>query len=128
MAEITAAMVKALRDETGQGMMDCKQALQEADGDMQAARDILRKKGLVLAEKKAGRATSEGLIAIRTEEGSAVMIEALCETDFCARNDEFAAMAEKLAELAAAAPPGEVPASDEMNRAVQETPTTGRSA
>ena len=65
MAEITAAMVKALREETSQGMMECKKALQEANGDVEAAKDVLRKKGLVKAEKKADRATSEGMIGIK---------------------------------------------------------------
>ncbi|HOD83659.1 MAG TPA: elongation factor Ts, partial [Phycisphaerae bacterium] len=64
MAEITAAIVKALREETGQGMMECKKALQESNGDVEAARDILRKKGLATAEKKAARVTKEGRVAI----------------------------------------------------------------
>jgi elongation factor Ts len=114
-------MVKALREETGQGMMECKKALQEANGDAQAARDILRKKGLVKAEKKAERATSEGLIAIRTLNGAAVMVEARCETDFCARNDEFQALVAKLLELASAAPAGAIEATDAMKDAVQQT-------
>ena len=103
MAEITAAMVKTLREQTSQGMMECKKALQEANGDVEAARDILRKKGLVKAEKKADRATSEGLIGIRKLDGAAVMVEARCETDFCARNDEFQAMLAKLVDQAALA-------------------------
>ena len=123
MAEITAAMVKALRDETGQGMMECKKALQEAGGDGEAAKDLLRKKGLVKAEKKSGRATSEGLIAIRTFDGGAVMVEARCETDFCARNDEFQAMLAKLVDMAADAPAGPIAATDAMNDAVQATLT-----
>jgi elongation factor Ts len=121
MAEITAAMVKALRDQTGQGMMECKKALQEAGGDVGAAQDILRKKGLVKAEQKADRATGEGLIAIKALDGAAVMIEVRCETDFCARNDEFRAMVGKLAELAAAAPAGEIEPTEEMRHLVQET-------
>lgn len=121
MAEIAAAMVKALRDETGQGMMECKNALREADGDVDAARDILRKKGLVKAEKRAERTTGEGLIAIKVLEGAAVMVEASCETDFCARNDEFRAMVARLADLAADAPPGTIEATDAMNEAVGET-------
>ena len=119
MADISAAMVKALREETGQGMMECKKALQEANGDVQAARDILRKKGLVKAEKKAERATGEGLIGIRTLSGAAVMVEARCETDFCARNDEFKAMMAKLLDLASAAPAGPIEATDAMKDAVQ---------
>lgn len=121
MADITAAAVKALRDQTGQGMMECKKALQEADGDMEAARDILRKKGLVMAEKKAGRATTEGLVAVKRQDGSAVMVEVRCETDFCARNQAFVALAEKLADLAGEAAAGEVQATEAITQAVQET-------
>jgi elongation factor Ts len=120
MADINAAMVKALREETGQGMMECKKALQEANGDPQAARDILRKKGLVKAEKKAERATGEGLVGIRTLSGAAVMVEARCETDFCARNDEFKAMMATLLDLASAAPAGAIEATDAMKDAVQK--------
>jgi elongation factor Ts len=119
MAEITAAMVKALREDTGQGMMECKKALQEAGGDVEQARDILRKKGLVKAEKKADRATSEGLIAIKAGDGSAVMVEARCETDFCARNEQFQTMLARLVELADQAPAGPVEATDAMRDAVQ---------
>ena len=119
MAEITAAMVKALREETGQGMMECKKALQDANGDVEAARDLLRKKGLATAEKKAARVAKEGLIAIAATQGSAAMVEVNCETDFCARNDEFKKMMEKVAGLAAQAPDGDVPASGEITGAVQ---------
>ncbi|MGC9453298.1 MAG: translation elongation factor Ts [Phycisphaerae bacterium] len=126
MAEITAATVKALREETGQGMMDCKKALQEADGDFDAARDILRKKGLATAEKKAARATSEGLIGISVadDKTSAAMVEVQCETDFCARNDVFRNMVQRVADMAMASDAsGEVTPSDEMNSAVQEALT-----
>ena len=121
MAEITAAMVKALREETSQGMMECKKALQEANGDIEAARGILRKKGMVKAEKKADRATSEGLVGIKTLDGGAVMVEARCETDFCARNDEFQAMLAKLVDLAAEEPVGDMQATDAMKETVQAT-------
>ena len=121
MAEITAAMVKALRDETGQGMMECKNALREAAGDVEAARDLLRKKGLVKAEKRAERTTGEGKVAVKVLDGSAVMVEAVCETDFCARNDEFRAMVQRLLDLAAEAPAGAIEATDAMKDAVQET-------
>jgi elongation factor Ts len=121
MAEITAAMVKALRDETGQGMMECKHALEEAGGDVQAARDLLRKKGLVKAEKRAERAAGEGRVGIKVLDGGAVMVEAACETDFCARNDEFRAMVGRLLDLAADAPAGAIEATEAMNDAVQET-------
>jgi len=123
MAEITAATVKALRDATGQGMMECKKALQEADGDVDAARDILRKKGLVTAEKKAGRETKEGLIGILTADDgtSAAMVEVQCETDFCARNEVFQSMVEQTAKLALAEDAGDVAATDAIQQAVQET-------
>ena len=92
MANITAAMVKELREKTGAGMMDCKAALDETDGDIEAAVDWLRKKGLSKAAKKAGRVAAEGLVAVessRTHRG--VVVEVNSETDFVARNDEFQA-------------------------------------
>ena len=121
MAQITAVMVKALRDETGQGMMECKEALVEADGQIDAARNILRKKGLALADKKADRATGEGLIAIKVSDdgAAAAMVELSCETDFCARNDVFRAMAASVAELALGADQGPIEATDAINDAVQ---------
>ncbi len=120
MSEITAATVKALREKTGQGMMECKKALQQADGNMERAVDILRKKGLVSAEKKAGRQTREGLVAVCEGSDSAAMVEVACETDFCARNEVFRAMVQKVAELALAAPAdGAVDAGDEIQSAVQ---------
>ncbi len=123
MAEITAAMVKTLRDATGLGMMDCKKALEESGGDVDAAQDALRLKGLATAEKKAGRATSEGLIGIaRSDDGNgAVMIEIRCETDFCARNDEFKTMVADLTAMAMDASDGDVPVSDAMTTRLQET-------
>lgn len=90
MAAITAAMVKELRDKTNAGMMDCKQALSEADGDLEAAETILRKKGIADAEKKAGRDAKEGVVASRIlEDGSGVIVEVNCETDFVAKNENF---------------------------------------
>ncbi len=120
MAEITAALVKALREKTGQGMMDCKRALIETEGDMQAAIDLLRKKGLARAEKKSARSTTEGLVAVHATDGSAAMVEVVCETDFCARNDEFRNMVQRVAELGAAAADGPVEASEQINSAVQQ--------
>ena len=123
MAEITAATVKALREATGQGMMECKKALQETGGDMDAAKDLLRKKGLVTAEKKASRATSEGLIAISINDAAtqAAMVEVQCETDFCARNDVFRSMVKAVADMAAAQEAdGEVGATDAISEAVQD--------
>ena len=121
MAQITAAMVKALRDETGQGMMECKKALIEADGDIEAAQDVLRKKGLALADKRAGRETTEGLVAIRVGDdgASAAMVEVSCETDFCARNDVFRTMVDSIAEMALAEDEGTIEATEPMKDAVQ---------
>jgi elongation factor Ts len=89
MANITASMVKDLRDKTGAGMMDCKNALNETGGDMEAAIDWLRKKGISKAAKKAGRAAAEGLVGIAVDGKSGVLLEVNAETDFVARNDEF---------------------------------------
>ena len=121
MAEITAALVKALRDETGQGMMECKKALIEADGDSEAARDILRKKGLALADKRADRETSEGLVCITVSDDrtTAAMVLVSCETDFCARNDVFGDMVASVAEMALASDVGPVEATDDIRAAVQ---------
>ena len=119
MAEVTAAMVKALRERTGQGMMACKEALMEADGDAEAAIAILRRKGLAAAAKKSQRTATEGLIAIADAQGGAAMVEVVCETDFCARNEVFRTMVRRVAELAAAAPAGEVEATEEIKETVQ---------
>ena len=100
MAEITAALVKELRDKTGAGMMDCKKALVETDGDLEAGVDWLRTKGLSAAEKKAGRVASEGLIGISVEGSAGAMVEVNAETDFVARNDEFQAFVQTVADLA----------------------------
>ena len=86
---ITAAMVKELREKTGAGMMDCKTALNENNGDMEAAVDWLRAKGIAKADKKAGRTAAEGLIGVATDGSSAVLVEVNSETDFVARNDAF---------------------------------------
>jgi elongation factor Ts len=122
MAEITAAMVKALREDTGQGMMECKKALGETNGDVQAAKDLLRARGLLKAEKKSARAASEGLIEIivSPDNKAGTMVEVNCETDFCARNDVFRAMVAEVAKKAAAGAAGEVPASDAITAAVQQ--------
>lgn len=89
MATISAKIVKELRDKTDAGMMDCKKALVEADGDMDKAVDILRKSGIAKAEKKSGRAVKEGKIISHIADGVGVLIEALCETDFVATNEKF---------------------------------------
>jgi elongation factor Ts len=100
MAEITAALVKDLRETTGAGMMDCKKALVESDGDMQGAIDWLRKKGLSAAAKKSGRVAAEGLIGIALAPGRAAMVEINAETDFVARNEAFQAFVETAAKIA----------------------------
>lgn len=89
MAEITAALVKELRERTGAGMMDCKKALVESQGDIEGAIDWLRKKGLSSAAKKASRVAAEGLIAVASAAGKAAMVEVNAETDFVARNEMF---------------------------------------
>jgi elongation factor Ts len=107
MAEITAALVKQLRDATGAGMMECKGALAEANGDLQAANDILRKRGLAQAGKKAGRSTNEGLIGNYIHMGGkiGVLVEINCESDFVARTDDFQNLAREIAMHIAAASP-----------------------
>lgn len=97
---ITASMVKELRDQTGAGMMDAKKALVETDGDMEAAVDWLRAKGLAKAAKKAGRVAAEGLVAVAAEGGAGVAVEVNSETDFVARNAEFQAMVSDIAKVA----------------------------
>ena len=100
MAEIAAALVKALREKTGAGMMDCKLALGECGGDMEAAVDWLRKKGLAAAAKKAGRAAKEGLVGVATEGGRGALVEVNSETDFVARNDVFQKAVATITDLA----------------------------
>src|SRR5919112_2134850 len=100
MATVTAAMVKELREKTGAGMMDCKNALNETDGDIEAGVDWLRKKGLSKAAKKAGRVAAEGLIAVESSGRIAAMVEVNSETDFVARNDQFQAFAREAAKIA----------------------------
>ena len=100
MATISAAMVKDLRESTGAGMMDCKAALTETGGDMQAAQDWLRKKGLSKAAKKAGRVAAEGLIAAVTKGTKGVVVEVNSETDFVARNEHFQGLVKMVAQVA----------------------------
>ena len=102
MAEITAAMVKKLRDETGAGMMDAKRALESADGDMEAARRWLREQGLAGAAKRADREASQGAVALAVDNGAAAIVELRCETDFVAKADDFVALVDELASLVAA--------------------------
>lgn len=100
MAEITAAAIKDLREKTGAGMLDCKKALTENNGDPEASTDWLRKKGLASAAKKASRAASEGLVAIAVGNDKAVIIELNSETDFVAKNIKFQELAQKIAKVA----------------------------
>jgi elongation factor Ts len=100
MADITAALVKDLRDKTGAGMMDCKKALTEVGGDVEAAIDWLRKKGLAAAAKKSGRIASEGLVGVASEPGRAAVVEVNAETDFVARNPTFQNFVEEVAKIA----------------------------
>jgi elongation factor Ts len=100
MAAVTAQMVKALREKTGAGMMDCKKALGETEGDIEEAVDWLRKNGLSAAAKKAGRVAAEGVVAVVTSDGSGAMVEVNSETDFVARNEEFQGFAANLASMA----------------------------
>lgn len=119
MAEITAAAVKSLREKTGAGMVDCKNALVEAGGDEAAAVEILRKKGIATADKKAGRVTAEGAVGSYIHMGGkvGVLVEINCESDFVARGDEFQQLVKDVAMHIAAADPrfatrDQVPASE----------------
>ncbi|MGN6515661.1 MAG: translation elongation factor Ts [Rhizomicrobium sp.] len=103
MATVTATMVKDLRDKTGAGMMDCKAALAETNGDMDQAIDWLRKKGLSKAAKKAGRVAAEGLIGVALDKGTGALVEVNAETDFVARNDQFKDFVKSAAQLGLAA-------------------------
>lgn len=117
MAEVTASLVKDLREKTGAGMMDCKKALQECAGDFEKAVDFLRKKGLAAAAKKAGRIASEGAVGSYIHMGGriGVLLEVNCETDFVARTERFQGLVKDLAmQIAAARPeyirPDQIPA------------------
>ncbi|MEV7827570.1 translation elongation factor Ts [Microbacterium enclense] len=103
MANFTIADIKALREQLGTGMVDTKKALEEADGDVEKAVEILRLKGAKGNAKRADRSTSEGLVAARENDGSVTLLELACETDFVAKNDRFIALADKVVEAAAAA-------------------------
>ena len=100
MANISASMVKELRDKTGAGMMDCKAALGESGGDLESAVDWLRKKGLAKAAKKAGRVAAEGLIGIAIASNKGIVVEVNSETDFVARNDLFQGLVKMIADVA----------------------------
>lgn len=108
--EITAQMVKELRDKTGAGMMDVKKALVETDGNMEKAMESLRQKGMASADKKMGRVAAEGLVASSILENAGAMVEVNCETDFVAKNEEFKELTNNLAEFVAQANPADVDA------------------
>jgi elongation factor Ts len=121
MADISAAMVKELREATGSGIMDCKRVLAEADGNMEMAIDLLRKKGLAKAAKRAGRSTSEGIIYsyIHTGAKLGVLVEVNCESDFVAKTDDFVEFAKNIAmHIAAANPAGLTP--EDVDKSVVE--------
>ena len=107
---ITAIMVKELREKTGAGMMDAKKALVEVDGDMDKAMELLRQKGMASADKKMGRIAAEGRVGSYVSESVGAMIEVNCETDFVAKNEEFIELTNNLAELVATANPADVDA------------------
>lgn len=99
MAQISAALVKTLRERTGSGMMECKRALQETDGDLEAAVELMRKTGLAKADKKASRVATEGLITVQQTAQSIAMVEVNCETDFVARHEDFQAFVKAIIDL-----------------------------
>jgi elongation factor Ts len=114
MADISAAMVKELREKSGAGIMDCKAALAECDGDLEKAVDFLRKKGIATAAKRAGRATSEGTVQAYIHMGGkiGVLVEVNCETDFVAKTDDFSDFAKNIAMHIAATNPVGIVAED----------------
>ena len=107
---ITAQMVKELRDKTGAGMMDCKKALTECDGDMEKAVEALRQKGIASAEKKMGRIAAEGLVASSVNDNAGALVEVNCETDFVAKNEEFKELCLCLADFVRESNPADVDA------------------
>lgn len=117
MANITAQLVKELREKTGAGMMDCKKALVQTDGDLEAAIDFLREKGLSSAAKKADRIAAEGTTYILEQGNEAIILEVNAETDFVAKNDKFQVLVASLAEQLLAAKPASVEAALELANA-----------
>jgi elongation factor Ts len=126
MAEVTATMVKELREQTGLGMMECKKALTEADGDLKKAEELLRIKSGAKASKAAGRVAAEGVVGIHVagDGKTAAMVELNCETDFVARNDEFKAFANGLAKLVVEANPADVDAFSALTLGGQSVEAT----
>ena len=121
--QITAAMVKELRERTGSGMMECKRALQEVDGEMETAIENMRKSGLAKADKKAGRTAAEGLvsIALSDDKKEAAIVEVNCETDFVSGGDEFKAFTAEIAQTILANSPADIAALSEMTLANGKT-------
>lgn len=128
MAEITASLVKELRERTGAGMMECKKALTETAGDIDAAAEWLRKQGLAKADKKASRVAAEGRIAVAQSEGKAVLVEINSETDFVAKDSNFLAFAEAVAQAALASGVEDVEALKQAKIASGETVEEARAA
>lgn len=120
MPNITAAMVKKLRDQTGAGMMDCKKALAQAEGDMTAALENLRKAGVAKAAKKAERSAKEGAVKAQVGEAAAAMVEVLCETDFAAKNPNFDSYATDLAQRILADYEGDCDLSEDLMATEEE--------
>lgn len=128
MAEITASLVKELRERTGAGMMECKKALTETAGDIDAAAEWLRKQGLAKADKKASRVAAEGRIAVAQSEGKAVLVEINSETDFVAKDSNFLAFAEAVAQAALTSGVEDVEALKQAKIASGETVEEARAA
>ncbi len=123
---ISAAEVKALRERTGAGMMECKKALVETDGDIEAAIEAMRKSGLAKADKKAGRTAAEGRIALAVEGNAAALVEVNCETDFVSGGDDFTAFADGVAQAALKSSPADVEALSALELDGGETVDTRR--
>ncbi|MFT4196850.1 MAG: translation elongation factor Ts [Pseudoxanthomonas sp.] len=128
MAEITASLVKELRERTGAGMMECKKALTDSNGDIDAAAEALRKSGLAKADKKAGRVAAEGRIAVAQDGGKAVLVEVNSETDFVANDANFKAFADAVAAAALASGASDVEALKDARLASGETVEEARAA
>ncbi len=124
--QITAALVKELRERTGAGMMECKKALVETGGDIEAAVEQMRKSGAAKADKKAGRVAAEGTIVIASDSGTAILAEVNCETDFVAKDENFKKFASDVAQLVLAQRPSDVDALKDMVLANGSTVETAR--
>ena len=126
--EITASLVKELRERTGAGMMECKKALVETNGDIDAAAEALRKSGLAAADKKASRVAAEGRIATAQEGGKAALVEINCETDFVAKDESFLAFADAVAQAALSVDGNDIEALKDVKLASGETVEEARAA